>query len=121
MSPNARQREMMNLLKGRRHESVSNLAFHFGVSVSTIKRDIGALMDDYQPIETHPGPGGGVRITEDYLIFKNDISKEQQKLLLSLMKTLDNPDAELIRELLRSHGSRELKEELGGYSPPISK
>jgi len=109
MSANERRKEIMNILEGRRFETVANLAFQLGVSVRTIKYDIAVLMDAREPIETQPGVGGGVRIAQDYRTFKNDISEEQQNLLLSLMCKMNEQDSRLIRELLRSHGSRKIK------------
>ena len=112
MSANERRKEIMNILEGRRFETVANLAFQLDVSVRTIKYDIAALMDAREPIETQPGIGGGVRIAQDYRTYKGDISDEQQNLLLSLMKGMDEPHSQLIRELLRSHGSRKIKDQI---------
>jgi len=53
-----------------------------------------------------------VRIAQDYRTYKGDISDEQQNLLLSLMKEMGEPNSRLIRELLRSHGSRKIKEQI---------
>ena len=112
MSANERRKEIINILEGRRSETVANLAFQLGVSIRTIKYDIAALMDAREPIETQPGFGGGVRIAQDYRTYKGDISDEQQDLLLSLMKSMDKSNSQLIRELLRSHGSRKIKEQI---------
>ena len=112
MSANERRKEIMNILEGRRFETVANLAFQLGVSVRTIKYDVAALMDAREPIETQPGVRGGVRIAQDYRTYKNDISEEQQTLLLSLMNKTDERDSRIIRELLRSHGSRKIKNQI---------
>ena len=109
MNANERRREIMNILEGRRFDTIANLAFQLGVSVRTIKYDISALMDAREPIETQPGIGGGVRVAQDYRTFKNDISEEQQNLLLSLLSEMNKRDSRIICELLRSHGSRKIK------------
>ena len=114
MSAEKRRREIMNILEGRRFETIANLAFHFGKSIRTIKYDISALIDAREPIETQPGKGGGVRIAQDYRAYKGDISEEQQTLLISLMNGLTAHDSRLICELLRSHGSRKIRDKIEG-------
>ncbi len=54
-----RQREIMKVLCWRRHETIRNLVFEFGVSMRTIQRDIEAL-NRSEPIYTKPGRYGGV-------------------------------------------------------------
>jgi predicted DNA-binding transcriptional regulator YafY len=114
MSAGERRREIMNILEGRRFETIANLAFHFGKSIRTIKYDIAALIDAREPIETQPSKGGGVRIARDYRAYKGDVSEEQQTLLVSLMKGMNAHDSRLIRELLRSHGSRKIRDQIEG-------
>ena len=114
MSAEKRRREIMNILEGRRFETIANLAFHFGKSIRTIKYDIAALIDAREPIETQSGKGGGVRISQDYRAYKGDITEEQQALLISLMNGLTDRNLRLIRELLRSHGSRKIRDQIEG-------
>jgi predicted DNA-binding transcriptional regulator YafY len=61
-----RRHEIMKTLCRRRHETIRNLAFEFGVSMRTIQRDIDALSRT-EPIYTQVGKyGGGVYVVEDY-------------------------------------------------------
>ena len=54
-----RQEEIIRILRSSKQTTVSRLAAEFGVSVSTIYRDITALSHKF-PITTQQGNGGGV-------------------------------------------------------------
>jgi predicted DNA-binding transcriptional regulator YafY len=113
MNANNRRKEIMTILERRRCETITNLAFEFGVSKRTIKYDIAALMDSHEPIETQSGRGGGVMISRDFKMYKGDISNEQQNCLISIAQsTYDINARRIIQELLRSHGSRSNKEQI---------
>ena len=115
MSANERRAEIIKILEGRRSEQVKNLAFQLGVSVRTIKNDILVLTAEY-PIETVRGNGGCVRLNQNYHTYQNRLTQKQQELLISLMSTLDEPNADIIRELLRAQGSIRNREKIeGGY------
>ena len=59
MGMSERQRAIIEVLKSCKHETIRNLAFEFGVSARTIRRDIDALSVT-EPISTKPGCHGGV-------------------------------------------------------------
>lgn len=61
-----RQNQLMNILCGRRYETIEHLAEELGVSTRTIRRDITELSRT-EPIYTQAGRyGGGVYVMEGY-------------------------------------------------------
>lgn len=61
-----RRKKILKIIRQRGHETIANLAFEFGVSGRTIRRDVEALSLT-EPIYTKPGRYmGGVYINEDY-------------------------------------------------------
>jgi len=108
-----RRLEILNVLTERREEKINTLAAIFGVSVRTIKYDVEILSLDH-PIETVVGRHGCVRMMPGRRIYLNDISMEQQKLLLSMMDEVDEPKKLLLRQLLRAHGSVQFRTEIEG-------
>ena len=113
MSANERRAEIIKILTGRHKEQVKNLAFQLGVSIRTIKNDILILTSEH-PIETIQGRGGGVRLMKGYNTYRNDITQQQQNLLMSLIPKVDKQNANLLKELLVAHGSVRLKTALEG-------
>ncbi len=65
MIASERRREIMKLLNRRRYEKIENIAFEFGVSERTVRRDI-EILSLNEPIYTQPGRyGGGVYIVKN--------------------------------------------------------
>lgn len=76
-----RRTEIMRILCRRRHETISNLAEEFGVSTRTILRDI-EVLSITEPIYTQCGRyGGGVYVTDDYVISRMYMSDKELALL----------------------------------------
>jgi len=85
-----RRREIMKLLCRRRHETIENMAFEFGVSERTIRRDI-EILSLSEPIYTQSGRyGGGVYVTENYSIDRLYMSEEEENILRKLKKMAEN-------------------------------
>lgn len=61
MTASERRKEILEVLSLRRVEQINNLAFQFGVSEKTIRRDILTLSLEY-PIYTAQGNGGGIYV-----------------------------------------------------------
>lgn len=79
-----RRHEIMKALYRRKHDIVSNLAFEFGVSEKTIRRDIHVLSLT-NPIYTQPGRyGGGVFVIEGCSISKIHLSSRESEVLHKL-------------------------------------
>lgn len=113
-----RRKEIMKILCQRRHETVKNLAFEFGVSTRTIRRDIDMLSLTV-PIYTQTGRYcGGVYLLEDHL--KNQIhmtDKESeiiQKVFHELVKGQNNiltkKELEIFRSIVKKYTKQINKE-----------
>lgn len=74
--------EMVYLLLDRKNMTAGELAEHFEVSVRTVYRDIEALSEAGIPIYTVKGKGGGIRLTENYVLNKSVLTGEERKMIL---------------------------------------
>lgn len=84
-----RRTEIMRVLCRRRHETISNLADEFGVSIRTILRDI-EVLSVTEPIYTQCGRyGGGVYVTDDYSMTRTYMTERELNLLHKLSKMAD--------------------------------
>ena len=85
-----RRIEIMRILCRRRHETISNLAEEFGVSIRTILRDI-EVLSVTEPIYTQCGRyGGGVYVTDNYSMSKMYMTGEELTLLSKLLNFADS-------------------------------
>jgi predicted DNA-binding transcriptional regulator YafY len=81
MGPNERRMEIMEVLCQRRHDTMKNLAFEFGVTERTIRNDISILSLSY-PLETIRGRyGGGVKVMDGFYMNRKYLKPEQKKLV----------------------------------------
>ena len=85
----------------RRHDTVFNLAFEFGVSEPTIRRDVLLLSADY-PIYCRHGGGGGVHFEDGYSAGRKLLSDKQEELLRRLLPELDGEDTEIMLGILKT-------------------
>ena len=100
MSANQRQKEIIEYLCERRQDTMSNLAFEFGVSRQTIVKDINELSLSY-PIYTVCGKhGGGVYVAEGFYLYRGKLTDKQYDLLERLSKELLGEDAETMKAIL---------------------
>lgn len=77
------------------------LSEQFGVSMSTIRRDILILSCSY-PIEAVRGGGGGIFIAEGYRLGMKYMTEEQITLLKKLSGTLSEEDEIIIQTIIRT-------------------
>lgn len=104
---NKRRNEIVKILYGRGHETISNLAFEFGVSIRTIQRDIDAISLTV-PVYTQTGRhGGGVYVLNNskkyiQMTEKGKIMKKEEKLLF---KCLCNFKSETFDEKLLEYAT----------------
>jgi len=112
-SVNERRAEIVRILESRRRETMSNLAFQFGVSVRTINYDIDNLAASH-PIETVRGKGGCVKLMDGSRTYQNILSREQQETLIEIIPLISKQQAGVIKALLTAHGSRLNKERIDG-------
>ena len=77
--------EIVYILLGRRHVTARELAERFEVSVRTIYRDIEALSQAGVPVYATQGAGGGIFISDAYVLNKSALTdQEQNQILLAL-------------------------------------
>ena len=65
MRTSERHRELLKKLCRRNHDTIKNLAFEFGVSERTIRRDF-EVLSLTEPIYTQTGKYGGVYVVDGY-------------------------------------------------------
>lgn len=103
MQANERRMQILEVLCDRRHESIDNLSFEFGVSRRTIRYDIEILTCSY-PIYTTQGNGGGVHVVDGYRIGKQYLTKEQKDLLEKIATRLTGEDFKTMQSILKKFG-----------------
>lgn len=74
--------EMVYLLLDKKQITASRLAEHFEVSARTIYRDIETLAQAGIPIYAVKGKGGGIRLTENFVLNKSVLTEEEQRKIL---------------------------------------
>ncbi|MEE1074300.1 MAG: DeoR family transcriptional regulator [Acutalibacteraceae bacterium] len=85
-----RRNEILKVLCRRRHETIVNLAFEFGVSERTIRRDIETLSLT-EPIYTQAGRyGGGVYVVDGYSFNQMYASEKELDVLHKLCEMAEN-------------------------------
>lgn len=101
MTAMERREAILDALCVRREEKVNNLAAEFGVSESTIKRDLLELGCSY-PVETVRGRyGGGVKIADWYHRDRRYLSPVQADLLSRLTTSVEGADLEILTGILK--------------------
>ena len=94
-----RRQQIMEVLSDRRHDTVDNLAAEFGVSRSTIKRDL-EVIGCSAPIYTVKGGAGGVRAMDGWYVGRRYLHQEQEALLTSLMPGLQPEQQKIMQNIL---------------------
>lgn len=80
-----RRSEIIRILCRRKYETIANLADEFGVSRRTISRDI-EVLSLKEPIYTQCGRhGGGVYISDKYIMERMYMSEQELSVLHKLM------------------------------------
>lgn len=111
-----RRYEIMKLLCRRRHETINNMAFEFGVSSRTIQRDIDALSRT-EPLFTRGGRyGGGVYVIEGYSMTRMYMTKAELDVLKKLYIAADENAT-----LLTTDEKNLLERLISQYSKPKTK
>jgi len=101
MGPNERRMEIMEVLCQRRHDTMKNLAFEFGVTERTIRNDISILSLSY-PLETIRGRyGGGVKVMDGFFMNRKYLKPEQKDLLERLSTSLSGEDLSIMNSILK--------------------
>lgn len=101
MGPNERRMEIMEVLCKRRHDTMKNLAFEFGVSERTIRNDINILSLSY-PLETMRGRyGGGIKVRDGFYMNHKYLKPEQQDLLERLSTSLIGDNLAVLKSIIK--------------------
>lgn len=77
--------EIVYLLLDKKCITAQELADRFEVSVRTIYRDIETLSQAGIPIFASRGKGGGIRLTDNFILNKSVLSEEEQSSILSAL------------------------------------
>lgn len=80
--------------------TASELAEKYEVSIRTIYRDIDVLSSAGIPIYATQGKGGGIEISEEFVLKKSLLSEKEQEQILVALKGLENIDNKYENELL---------------------
>ena len=112
-----RRREIIKCLCRRRHETIANLAFEFGVSERTVRRDI-EVLSLTEPIYTKTGRYyGGVYVMEGYYVNNMYLPEEE----IDLLKKINEAETDSgIYALTVSERGR-LNKMIDSYSKPVVK
>ena len=80
-----RRNAILRALCRRRHETISNLAFEFGVSERTIRRDI-EILSLTEPIYTQTGRyAGGIYIVDNYKMDQMYMEEDELSVLKKVL------------------------------------
>lgn len=99
LNPWERRQKLLEVLCQRRHDTCSNLAHEFGVSVETIRRDIRELTCSYT-VETVSGGHGGVRVAEWFHLDRRSLTADELELLKRLGQLLHGRDLETLNRII---------------------
>ena len=94
-----RRQEILERLSVRRVDTIGNLMVEFGVSRSTIKRDL-EVIGLSAPIYTVKGKGGGVRVMNGYYYGRRYLKPDQVDLLEKLIPELAPAQQQIIQSIL---------------------
>lgn len=94
-----RRQALFEVMCERKHETIDNLAFEFGVDRRTIERDV-ELLSLSKPIYTTKGTGGGVHIVDGYRCGVRYMTNEETEFLESVAAALDRDAAEKMRKII---------------------
>lgn len=106
MRATERRQALLELLCERRHDTMENLAFEFGVSRHTIMRDVLELSISY-PVYTVAGRrDSGVYVADDYYLGKQYLSSEQQLLLETLLAKCNPSEQKTMQSIIKKFGKK---------------
>jgi predicted DNA-binding transcriptional regulator YafY len=96
---------MLYHLSDVRHTTIDNLISRYGVSRSTVIRDVDELSLE-APIYKVQGNGGGIYVENDWYASRRYLSKEQTELLKKVLSGLQPEDKKVMQEILDSFGNK---------------
>lgn len=99
MQPNERRKRIIESLSFRRHDTMGNLAYEFGVSRDTIKRDIITLQEEY-PIISERGYEGGISLPDGYYVYEKHLSPKQAEAVRECIVIADSELRPILESIL---------------------
>lgn len=100
VNANERRQRILEVLCVRRFDTISNLAFEFGVSRNTICNDI-VVLSSSAPIYTRKGGHGGVFVCEGFRLNKIYLTQPQETLLREIRINL-HPNQQVVMDSILS-------------------
>lgn len=100
-----RQLGIVYLLLSKKNMTAAELAQRFEVSVRTIYRDVEALSLAGIPVYARKGKNGGISLTENFVLNKMMLSKEEQEAILAALDSMQQTGAADGEETLKKLGS----------------
>lgn len=100
-----RQLGIVYLLLSKKNITAAELAERFEVSVRTIYRDVEALSLAGIPIFARKGKNGGISLTENFVLNRMMLSKEEQESILAALDSMQQTKAADQEETLQKLGS----------------
>ncbi len=82
--------EFVYILIDKKQVTAKEMSEHFGVSIRTIHRWIDALSVSGVPIYSLKGRGGGIAISEKFVMDKTVLSEDERLAIVSSVKALNN-------------------------------
>lgn len=92
------------ILMNKKAVTAGELAERFEVSVRTIYRDVEVLSMAGIPVYARKGKNGGISLTEQFVLDKMLVSKEEQAEILAALASLQETGAQSEQETLRKLG-----------------
>ncbi|TCL54263.1 putative DNA-binding transcriptional regulator YafY [Kineothrix alysoides] len=92
--------EIIYILLDKKTVTAAELAEHFEVSPRTIFRDIDTLSQAGIPIYAMKGKGGGIRLTENYVLNKSVLTPKEQQMIMQALHGMNAVREEEIRPAL---------------------
>lgn len=101
-SATERRLSILEYLCKHKRNTIENLMLEFGVSRSTIKRDIEVLSISY-PLSAIQGKGGGIYVEEWFKLGRVYFTDKQAELLKRLIKDLVGEDRQTLEGILSTY------------------
>ena len=107
LGPNERRRKIIEIISHRRYDTMSNLAYEFGVSWQTIFRDMQILAEEYPLIITR-GNGGGVALPKGYYASRRYLTPKQEDAIRRNLDVVNPEDRATFESILSDFACKHL-------------
>ena len=98
-STTERREEIRQYLSQKREVTIQELVNHFGVSRSSIKRDLAVLCETVN-YSSFSGNGGGIRVADGWYADRRYLNQAQEALLASLYPGLQPEQQKVMESIL---------------------